>query len=510
MFASPRVLLPIIIVVSMALAAISAYDRLPWADEGWVASPSLNLAKHGFAGTTIFESTSSSANGKPLLRVNERTYWVFPGQVVAQALWYLFVAPTMFLTRLLHILFIPAALLAFYILLLWITGEIVVAVLATGLLGTDFIFYSGAGFARPDMMCVTFGLLGLAAYLVLRGRSLAWAVFVSQLMIALSIISHPNGVLHLVALLILALYYDRKKVAHVRLVAVAAAAYVIVMTPWLIYIAKDVEAFRVQLTQNIMGQERVGLSANPVQVVWRELRERYVVAMGLTSPRAAARLKAVSLASFGVAVVLACIRRTWKRVPSMKLLLGLLAAYFAVQCVYNLKMGFYLIHILPFYCAVFACFIVDEFRRRRVPRAVLGAWVAAIVATQFALAAGTASRSYRPNEREVVSFIETHAQRAHLIWGSAALAFGLRFDPRLLDDAYLGIRSHKTADVIIVGPLYKIVFDVYRNERPEDWRMISTQLARYQIVFENPDYKVYFLPATMECRLGERPQKGHL
>ena len=498
MSANHRRLLQLTILASMVLASISACHRLPWADEGWVASPSLNLARHGFAGTTIFEPKSSSANGTPLLRVDERTYWVFPGQFVVQAFWYLFVPPTIFLTRLLHILFIPAALLAFYILLRRITGDSAVAVLATALMGVDFIFYSGAGFARPDMMCASFGLLGIATYLVLRGRSLGWAVFVSQLMIAISIINHPNGVLHLIGVLLVALYYDWRKLLRARHLAVAAAAYVIVMTPWVIYIAQDVEAFRVQLLQNISGHERVAMTANPVQLVGREVRERYAVAMGLTSPRAAARLKAVSLASFAVAIILVFIRRTWKRIPPVKLLLGLLCAYFAIQCVYNLKLTFYLIHILPFYCAVFACVIVDEFRRRQVPRAVLGAWVGGILAAQLMLAAGTVSRSYRPSERELVTFIETRAQSAKLIWGSAALGFGLHFDPRLLDDAYLGIRSRKTADVIVVGPLYNIVFDVYRNERPDDWRAISAQLSRYRLVFENSDYKVYFLPATMD------------
>lgn len=83
-------------------------------------------------------------------------------------------------------------------------------------------------------------------------------------------------------------------------------------------------------------------------------------------------------------------------------------------------------------------------------------------------------------------------QTAKLIFGSDALAFAMHFDPRLLDDAYLGIRSKKTADAIIVSRLYNIVFDVYRAERPDDWRKISAQLARYHVVYENPDYKVYF------------------
>src|ERR1035437_4202542 len=256
MLADSRLPLALIMLVSMALASTSAYHRLPWSDEGDFANPALNLAKHGFMGTTVIEPQSSSGNGFPLLRINERTYWVFPGQLVAQACWYLFVPPTMFLTRLLHILFVPVALSSFYVLLRRITGERVVALLAAALLGTDFIFYSGAGFARPEMLCLTFGLCGLAAYLALRERSLAWAVFVSHLMIGIGIITHPNGILYFVALMILSVYYDRKKLLRARHVVLVAAAYAIVITPWVIYIAQDVEAFRVQLLQNGSGNER--------------------------------------------------------------------------------------------------------------------------------------------------------------------------------------------------------------------------------------------------------------
>lgn len=515
MFGSPRALLPVIILVSMILASVSANNRLPWSDEGGFASPAFNLAKHGFMGTTVLEPKSTSGNGYPLLRINERSYWVMPGQLVAQAFWYLFVPPTMFLTRLFHILFIPIALLAFYVLLRRITSDNSIALLAAALLGVDFIFYSGAGFARPDMMCMTFGVLGLTAYVVLRQRSLAWAIFVSQLMVAAAMITHPNGVLHFVGVAIIALYYDGTRIFGIRHLALAAAAYVIVFGPWLVYIAQDIPAFRVQLLQNASGNERYAESLNPLRLLWLEIHDRYAVTMGLTSPRLAARLKAVSLLSFAAGVVLVFLRRTWRRVPSLVLLLGVLGGYFVVQCVFNQKLPFYLIHILPFYCAVFACLIVDEFRRNVALRAVIVAWVVVICLAQGALAAGVVSRSYRPNEREMLTFLDTHARAARLIWGSDALIFGMHFDPRLLDDAYLGTRSHKTADVIVVGPLYEIVFDLYRNERPQDWSKIAAQLSRYHLVFENPDYKVYFWPETMEgagaqTAFRERERQGEI
>ncbi len=47
-------ILVLIVLISVAMGIVSAYNRLPWSDEGWYANPAHNLAKHGFMGTTIF------------------------------------------------------------------------------------------------------------------------------------------------------------------------------------------------------------------------------------------------------------------------------------------------------------------------------------------------------------------------------------------------------------------------------------------------------------------------
>jgi hypothetical protein len=95
--------------ISMSAATIAAWNRPPWSDEGWFSTASYNLAHHGFLGTIVIESA-----GTKLTRIEQRTYWVMPLNLLGEALWYKLAPANIFSTRLFTILWIPAALLAFY------------------------------------------------------------------------------------------------------------------------------------------------------------------------------------------------------------------------------------------------------------------------------------------------------------------------------------------------------------------------------------------------------------
>src|ERR1022692_3578433 len=61
------------------------------------------------------------------------------------------------------------------------------------LAGTDFVFIMRAADGRMDMMSAALGYAALAAYLVLRNRSLNLAVFSAHSLVVLSGLTHPNG-----------------------------------------------------------------------------------------------------------------------------------------------------------------------------------------------------------------------------------------------------------------------------------------------------------------------------
>ena len=492
-----RLRIAVIVTASVALACVIAYTQPAWSDEGWFASPAYNLAKHGFPGTTVIEPTGGSSGNTALLRIDERTYWIFPGQILLQAAWYSIVPPTLFATRLLCICFVPITLYSLYSFLRLLTGNELLAQVAIAVLGTDFVFVSQAGFARPEMMCLGFGLLAYALYTRWRETHLARAVAGAASALALSALFHPNAVLHILGLALVAVWLDRRRLKPWHFV-LAGLPFLIVAIPWALYIMQDVEAFRAQMTQNTAGNGRFAQTWNPFALIYKEMTDRYFVVMGFDSRRASARIKAFPWLIYFATIALVVVRKAWRSVPHGMLLVALLALTFAIQCVFNQKLAVYLGHVLPWYSAVFGLWFTNEQLNTRTPKWVPAVVLGVLVAVQLALVAGRASLSVSPSQREMVAFLRTNASQAKLIWGSADLIFALDFDPRLRDDASLGMHSGKKADVIVVDFWDRVVFEGYKTERPAVYAFIQRQLHSYRPVLSNTAYEVYFNPATMK------------
>ncbi len=481
-----RLLLGLIVVVSAGMALVAACHRTPWSDEGWMATPAHNLAAHGFMGSTTFPD-----DVYPEERIRQRTYWVCPGMILGLAAWYRIVPPTLVWTRLFSILWTPVLLLSVFSLVRRVTGDEPSALLATGLLGADFVLVSNAGFARPDVMCAALGFAALAAYLRLRRTNLALALAVSNALVMLSGMTHPNGILYLVALGILVIWHDRNMMS-VRALLPSAAVYAAGAIAWAAYIFQDWPAFVAQIRRNSVGNSRFAKTLNPLSLVWTELRERYITGLGFDSPRAGARLKAASMFFAISAAAGACMTRKLRLRPGMPLLLTLLGAFFGAQTVFNQKLHFYLVHIAPLYLAVFAMTAVWLARSYPRLRAAVVLFIAALVLVQFGLLGAAATgRSTADDEARMRAFVATRLAHARTVYGSSALVFDLGFDERLVDDPLLGERSNTSADLIVADPNYRVRWDTYRANNPALMRVVETRLTEYQKAFENGSYQVY-------------------
>ena len=87
-----------IIVFSLLLATGAALTRRPWCDEAWFASPSYNLAHHGFMGMTILDP-HGFIHTPYVQGVDRYTFWVMPGYLLLQAAWYKLVGLSVFSMR---------------------------------------------------------------------------------------------------------------------------------------------------------------------------------------------------------------------------------------------------------------------------------------------------------------------------------------------------------------------------------------------------------------------------
>jgi hypothetical protein len=474
---------------SILLSCIAAWHRTPWSDEGWFSSPAYNLARHGVFGTTVMES-----KGTRLIRIEQRTYWVMPLFLLGEATWYFIFPPTVFWTRMFSILWVPIALAAYYFLLKRLISG-VTAALAVILLALSFLFIDNAAFGRPDLMCCALGLCALASYVSLRERSLTWSLVASNAFIAASLFTHPNGIFHLAGLGVLILLLDRRRLT-IRAVLAAWIPYMLCLCAWALYIRADVQAFKDQMMANGTNG-RWTKTWNPVSIIWNEIHQRYLVAFGLVTG-GVALLKTFALLAYAGGVLGACMTPALRKQPGIRNILLLLGVYFVAMSVFNQKLSYYLIHILPLYIAVLAAWIAWCWSRWPRMRPVIGALVLGLMAVETGgVLLKSVQRSYITQQGPAIAFVRSHAGPTARIVGTAALIYGMRFDDRLRDDIYLGLKSGVVPDVIVIEPIYKETYRGWEEIRPAEMRAIKRRLSQYRHAYSRDNYDVYLLPKGM-------------
>lgn len=469
----------------MLVASVAAYKRVPWSDEGWFSSAAYNLARHGFLGTTVIDPA-----GTNLTRIDQRTYWVMPLYLLGQALWLKFFPASFFSVRLFTVLWMPVALFSYYRFLWRVSAHAAASALATCLFALSFIFIDNAGFARPDLMCCALGLSGLAAYVEWRQTNLNLAMLVSNAFVAASVFTHPNGVYHCLGLVAVVLYYDRRRL-NLAALGLAALPWLVFSACWAVYIAQDYRAFADQMRANGMNG-RWTTTLNPFAIVWNEIAQRYAVAFGLAT-RGWALLKLPALAVYLAAVAGALLQPGFRRLSATRLLLLLTAVYFVALSVFNQKLTYYLIHILPWYLALTGLYAMWLLERYRTLRPILAAVLIALAGLETGgILLKSLSRSpIVAEERAAIGFARAHAGPGDRIVGSAALIYDFGFDSRLRDDARLGTVSGRTPDVIVIDPLYQDVYDSWKTVRAPQMQGIQERLATYRLAFRSGVCQVY-------------------
>ncbi|MEN6536788.1 MAG: glycosyltransferase family 39 protein [Bryobacteraceae bacterium] len=473
--------------LTLAILVIAAWHRLPWTDEANFSSPAYNLAKHGFFGTTTLDPDATH-----LLRIDQRTYWVMPLHSFLLAGWLLIFPPTVFSVRLFTVLLVPLLGWLTFRLARSLTGDRLIALVSATLLPLEYVFLYTGSWARPDVLCAVFGLAALCSYMDYRERDLGRAVRWAAFFLALSGLTHPNALLHVAGLIVLAVWLDRKRLARKQLLG-AATVGLLTVSPYLFYISRDFQAFVQQMTVNTLGNDRWASGFNPFVVLWRELVERYGRAYGLLSPSLAPRLKSVVLLSLGSALALFLFNRKARITQNVKQVLGLWAVYFTVQCLFNQKLSVYLIHILPLYAMLAAAAAVYISRRSRGLAVATVAWLVLVALVQTS---GMLFISLRDSavdgQRKLAVFVNQHAQNARRISGSVSLVYALRFDTRLKSDCSFGLNLKAKPDVAVIDGFCRESFDTWAQSDPDKLRAIRQRMSEYRLVYDEDGYQVYF------------------
>ena len=475
-------------VLSLLAGAVAAYYRIPWSDEGWFSSASYNLARHGFMGTTVIDP-----NFLHLTRIERRTYWVMPLYLLGQAVWLKLFPATLFSIRSFTLLWIPVSLFSLYRFLWKVTSNARASALAACLLALSFIFIDNAGFARPDVMCCALGLCGLAAYVEWREEHFYRALMLSNAFIAASGLTHPNGVFHLIGLVVLVLFYDRRRLS-LSVIGAAILPYVVFGVAWAFYIVPDYRAFFDQMRGN--GTDgRLATTLNPAVILWDEIRLRYLVSYGLVT-RGWALLKLPALLFYVAAIAGALFQPGFRTQRSTRLVLLLLAVYFAALAVFNQKLSYYLIHILPWYIALTALYADWLWTNYLGLRPALALALLGLVGLETGgiLLKARSRSQITAQEQAAIEFARSHAKPQDRIMGTAALIYGFDFDTRLRDDPRLGTLTGVIPDIVIIEPIYRDLYDSWKEVRAKEMRAIKGRLETYRLGFDNVTCQVYIRP----------------
>ncbi len=480
--------------VFFALAIASSLMHRPQIDEGMFASPALNLAARGHFGTTVLETEQS-----PLTRIEQRTYWVMPLYLISASASFKILGFSLFSMRLVNILWGFALILAWYFIVLKISGDKRVAVLCLIFLACDYTVLDTSASGRMDMMSASLGFIGIAAFLLLRERNLLLAVLSSQSFVVLSGLTHPNGIMAFFGLLFLTVYFDFRRLG-LKHILVAFIPYIIGGTAFGIWVLQDLTAFKDQFVDNAMTSGRMNAASSPLSGFTREFTERYPHAFGLQSNSSGhsgpIRLKGLILLGYITGLFGIIFTKSLRQNRNYRVLLIMTAIYFVLMSLIDgQKLTPYLIHVVPFYLASLAIFTNWLWERRRIPVLVLVTGICFFLALQTGgMALRIRQNTYANFYQPAVDYLKQNADEKDIIMASSDFGFGLDFSDNLVDDGRFGFNTGKRPRFIVYDSAVETSWQSSKEFFPAFYEYFPRLLQEeYKLVYENAGYKIYDL-----------------
>ncbi len=487
-----KIIIATTIGVFLSLAIASALTHRPQIDEGMFASPAYNLAFNGHFGTTVLEKEKAT-----LTRIDERTYWVMPMFLLSSAAAFKMLGFSLVSMRLVNVFWGIVLLAAVYFIARKISRDKCTALIALILASCDYMVLETASSARMDMMTAALGFAAIAVYLVFRERNLLLAVLLSQSLIVIDGLTHPNAITAFVGLLIVTLWLDRKQL-NLRIIFTAAIPYVIGGTAFWIWVLQDPQAFKDQFIDNaLMGGRMSGLSS-PLGNIIREFTEHYPHAYGLGQNSGGHSgpiwLKSLILVGYVAGIIGSLLIKELRQSSNWRLLMVVTFLYFLIMATIDgQKQTTYLIHIVPLYIVLLAGVIGWFWRQMKVPRVVLVVAVLGLIA----LPAGGMLLKIKQNTRgnfyaPVIAHLKTNMGESDYVMGGADLAFGLGFDANLIADGRYGYYTAKRPRYIVTDSTTELTWQNSQKFFPEFYEYFPRLLRdEYHIAYENAAYKIY-------------------
>lgn len=484
-----------ILITYSVLTVATALTQSPGIDEGYFANPAFNLVTKGSFSTTVLETF-----GTPFKGMDRHTYWIMPLHPLALSAAYRVFGFSVFSTRMISILWGLVALASWFVIVNSWFQRLSLSLLVVGLLSVDYVFIVCASSGRMDMMSAALGFAALATYLALRERNLILALLLSQSLVVTSGLTHPMGLLPFFGLTFVSVHLDRKRF-RIKHVAMALTPYLIGAVAWGYYVAQDSSAFFSQFGGNaIMGSDEniggrfVGLFS-PITGLKLELTHRYLGNFGFgQSLSGVANFKIVLLAFYVIGVVGTLLIGELRRLANYRVLLGLTLIYFlGLSIIDSQKQYYYLIHIIPFYLALFALFVSWCWARAGLLfKSVLLPLSAVTLIGIGGLVHRIKQDNYSNSFKPAANFLEGRAHDHSDIAASSGVAFGLGFPNNIIHDPLLGYKTGRRFDYIVLDPEFAYSIKTSKERSPETYKYIMRLLSdEYDQIYDYHFYSIY-------------------
>jgi 4-amino-4-deoxy-L-arabinose transferase-like glycosyltransferase len=492
---TPKWILGSSLVCYLFLAFTIAEVKTPWVDEGWIASAPANWAATGSFGTPSLEPTGSWLNSE-LTGIQHYTYWNLPVGVLVQGLWYKLVGFSVLKMRALGILFGLLTLLSWFVVVRKLSGSPLAGAITAALLSVDYTFLWSAADGRMDAMCVALGAAGFAAYLGLRETSRTRALWLAHISAALSLFTHPNGILFVLGLAFLILYFDRERLSWHDISAFTP--YLAIAAIWSLYILVRPDYFVAQFGANasVQGGIRWAGLKHPLEALELEIVGRYLAHFGVLPlwggpvPRYAIGIPIIYWAAPLFVCVLAPVRR-WANIRALLWLAGL---FFGSMTLFvGMKAQCYLSAIIPFYLAILAIWLVRSCSCRSTAAPLSILLTTALILCQLGtIAFKIQKNAYASEYQPAVEFVRSRLAPGKSVFADSYFGFNLGFN-RVRDDARLGYYSGSRADLIVEDLWYEWWWNrVFPQDEPEVTRYVNNLLSSdYRLAFERGPFRVY-------------------
>ena len=475
----------------LVLASALSYTKRPWADEAWFANVSWSMLHHGNTGISVLDPRgNANMMGREFPQIDKHYYIWLPVQQAVYAIWYKIVGFHLLSMRAFSVLWGLAALLAWFIIVGRLTLNPRAATLAVFLIGTDFAFLDASSDGRMDIMVAALSAGALAAYLLLRERSLNAAVVVSQALAMTAGLAHPMGAIGFISLLFITLSLDGRKSIRLRHVGLAVAVYLVGIAVAAAYFLPGLDLLRAQLGAALTG--RLGAANSLWSTLLREVtvKFRLFYLPPYASGLAYSRVLIPVIYALGVAGLVSL--RSVRSQPGYRTFFRLmLLAFLAIGALDSGKLYYYLVYSTPFLAAALALWVTGSVGRWRYA-AVTAA--AIVVALQLGWVATVVRRDpYHQSFLPMAQVIKSKIKPSSIVTSSAELGFAIGFEPPLVDDALLGFASHKNPTLFVYEERsYGSHYSGFEKYRPEVAAHINhLRDVEFRQIYTDGYYRVY-------------------